>query len=95
MVGPVAERGRAVGHEQVPTVPAQPDLFAAPIVRLRDGGSAIIGFRNLEPRGGDGFEIIDPIAVTLDAEGYLVARQPSSVGSPRSIGAERRTSWGD
>ena len=23
--------------------------------------------------GGDGFEIIDPIAVTLDAEGYLVA----------------------
>jgi beta-fructofuranosidase len=52
----------------------EPDLFAAPIVRLRDGGSAIIGFRNLEPKGGDGFEIIDPIPVTLDAEGYLVAR---------------------
>jgi len=52
----------------------EPDLFAAPIVRLRDGGSAIIGFRNLEPRGGDGFEIIDPIPVILDAEGYLVAR---------------------
>jgi beta-fructofuranosidase len=55
----------------------EPDLFAAPIVRLRDGGSAIIGFRNLEPKGDPqnlGFEIIDPIPVTLDAEGYLVAR---------------------
>jgi beta-fructofuranosidase len=54
----------------------EPDLFAAPIVRLRDGGSAIIGFRNLEPRGDPenlGFEIIDPIPVTLDDEGYLVA----------------------
>ncbi|MFI5074284.1 MAG: hypothetical protein ACHP7G_04595 [Actinomycetales bacterium] len=51
----------------------EPDLFAAPIVRLRDGGSATIGFRNLESHGGDGFEIIDPIAVTLDAEGHLVA----------------------
>ena len=54
----------------------EPDLFAAPIVRLRDGGSAIIGFRNLEPRRDPenlGFEIIDPIPVTLDDEGYLVA----------------------
>ena len=32
----------------------EPDLFAAPIVRLRDGGSAIIGFRNLEPRAVTG-----------------------------------------
>lgn len=52
----------------------EPDLFAAPVVRLRDGTSAIIGFRNLEPKGGDGFEITDPIPVTLDAEGYLVPR---------------------
>ena len=54
----------------------EPDLFAAPIVRLRDGSSAIIGFRNLEPEGDPenlGFEIIDPISVTLDDEGYLVA----------------------
>jgi beta-fructofuranosidase len=54
----------------------EPDLFAAPIVQLRDGSSAIIGFRNLEPKGDPenlGFEIIDPIPVTLDAEGYLVA----------------------
>ncbi len=34
----------------------------------------IIGFRNLEPTGGDGFETLDPILVTLDDEGYLVAR---------------------
>jgi beta-fructofuranosidase len=55
----------------------EPNLFAAPIVRLRDSGSAIIGFRNLEPKGDPqnlGFEIIDPIPVTLDSEGYLVAR---------------------
>ena len=52
----------------------EPDLFAAPVVRLRDGRSAIIGFRNLEPKGGDGFEIIDPIPVAVDDEGYLVAR---------------------
>jgi beta-fructofuranosidase len=34
----------------------------------------LIGFRNLEPQGLDGFEISDPIPVTLDADGYLVAR---------------------
>jgi beta-fructofuranosidase len=34
----------------------------------------IIGFRNLEAQGKDGFQIIDPVPVTLDAEGYLVAR---------------------
>ena len=53
---------------------AEPDLFAAPLVQLRDGSWVVIGFRNLEPRGVDAFEIIDPIPVTLDAEGYLVAR---------------------
>ncbi|HEU4999307.1 MAG TPA: glycosyl hydrolase [Lapillicoccus sp.] len=55
----------------------EPDLFAAPVVRMRDGRSVILGFRNLEPKGDPdnlGFEIIDPIPVTLDAEGYLVAR---------------------
>ena len=55
----------------------EPDLFAAPVVRLRNEHSVIIGFRNLEPKGdldNLGFEIIDPIPVTLDDEGYLVAR---------------------
>jgi beta-fructofuranosidase len=53
---------------------AEPDLFAAPLVQGRDGGWVILGFRNLEPRGLDGFDICDPIPVGLDAEGYLVAR---------------------
>jgi beta-fructofuranosidase len=53
---------------------AEPDLFAAPLVQQRDGGWAIIGFRNTEPKGIDGFHILDPVPVTLDAEGYLVAR---------------------
>jgi beta-fructofuranosidase len=53
---------------------AEPDLFAAPLVQGCDGGWVILGFRNLEPRGLDGFDICDPIPVGLDAEGYLVAR---------------------
>ena len=53
---------------------AEPNLFAAPLVRQRDGSWVLIGFRNLEPQGLDGFEIIDPVPVALDAEGYLVAR---------------------
>jgi beta-fructofuranosidase len=52
---------------------AEPDLFAAPLVQLRDGSWVIIGFRNLELKGSDAFEIIDPVPVALDAEGYLVA----------------------
>ena len=38
----------------------------------RDGSWVIFGFRNLEPKGIDAFEILDPIPVGLDAEGYLV-----------------------
>ena len=53
---------------------AEPDLFAAPLVQQRDGSWVILGFRNLEPQGLDGFEITDPIPVTLDDEGYLVVR---------------------
>jgi beta-fructofuranosidase len=52
---------------------AEKDLFAAPLVQQRDGTWAFVGFRNLEPYGQDGFEIIDPIAVRLDADGYVVA----------------------
>jgi beta-fructofuranosidase len=53
---------------------AEPDLFAAPLVQQRDGSWALVGFRNTEPKGIDAFEILDPIPVTLDDEGYLVAR---------------------
>jgi beta-fructofuranosidase len=42
-------------------------------VQRRDGSWALVGFRNLEPEGEDGFFIHDPITVSLDAEGYLVA----------------------
>lgn len=53
---------------------ADPDLFAAPLVQLRDGSWALVGFHNLDHRGEDGMAICDPIPVTLDDEGYLVAR---------------------
>jgi len=43
------------------------------LVQLHDESWVIVGFRNLEPKGIDAFEIIDPIPVTLDDEGYLVA----------------------
>lgn len=54
---------------------AEPELFAAPLVRQRDGTSALVGFRNLEPQGIDAFDILDPIPVRCEG-GYLVADQP-------------------
>ena len=50
-----------------------PDLHAAPLVQRRHGSWVILGFRNLEPYGQDGFEIGDLIPVELDDDGYLVA----------------------
>jgi beta-fructofuranosidase len=47
----------------------EPLLFAAPLVRARDGGWAFVGFRNGEARGVFSFEIVDPIRVRLDADG--------------------------
>ena len=75
MVGALA-RARSGPWDIEPARPftADPDLFAAPLVQRRDGTWVILGFRNLEPRGQDGFAINDPIPVTLDADGYLVAR---------------------
>ena len=57
---------------------AEPDLFAAPLVRRRDGGWALVGFRNTEPKGVLAFEIMDPIPVVVE-DGYLQA-DPSYVG---------------
>lgn len=51
-----------------------PLLYAAPVVTLRDGTSAILGFHLDLDDEGPGLEIGDPIPVTLDADGYLVAR---------------------
>ena len=53
---------------------ADPLLYAAPVVTLRDGTSAILGFHLDTSDEGPGLEISDPIPVTLDPEGYLVAR---------------------
>jgi beta-fructofuranosidase len=47
----------------------EPLLFAAPLVRERDGGWAFVGFRNREGEGIFSFEIVDPIRVRLDEEG--------------------------
>ncbi len=56
---------------------AVPDLFAAPLVQRRDGSWCLIGFRNRESEGIDGMEIIDPVPVRLDDEGYVVASGPA------------------
>jgi beta-fructofuranosidase len=49
----------------------EPDLFAAPLVQRRDGSWAFLGFRNLEARGIDAFEIVDPIPVRLEGGGLV------------------------
>ena len=48
----------------------EPALFAAPLVRQRDGSWALIGFRNAD---GTQLEILDPIQVRLQ-DGALIAR---------------------
>jgi beta-fructofuranosidase len=52
---------------------ADPKLFAAPLVRRRDGGWAIFGFQHTESEGVLSFALGDPIAVGLDRDGYLTA----------------------
>jgi beta-fructofuranosidase len=44
---------------------SEPQLSAAPLVALRDGGWAFLGFRSTELSGPPSLEIVDPIPVTL------------------------------
>ena len=55
------------GQLEVPQVRgvAAPKLFAAALVRQRDGTWAFVGFLNQEPEGSLSFEILDPIPVGL------------------------------
>jgi len=52
---------------------AEPYLFAAPLVQDRSGQWVLVGFRNQEPEGIWSFDVIDPVPVTLDPHGVLVA----------------------
>jgi beta-fructofuranosidase len=54
---------------------AEPSLFAAPLVRQRDGGWALVGFLNTEPEGGDSFEITAPIPVRVTDGGLVAATE--------------------
>jgi beta-fructofuranosidase len=49
----------------------EPMLTAAPLVRRRDGGWALLGFRNLDPDAPARLEIVDPIPVAL-RDGELI-----------------------
>jgi beta-fructofuranosidase len=53
----------------------EPALFAAPLVRERDGGWALLGFRNREAEGVHAFEIVDPLRVRVH-DGALAAAPP-------------------
>jgi beta-fructofuranosidase len=55
---------------------AEPALYAAPLVRRRDGGWAFVGFLNTEPEGRAAFELLDPIPVEL-RDGALVRARPA------------------
>jgi beta-fructofuranosidase len=53
---------------------ADPKLFGAPLVQIRDGGWVLFGFQHTESEGVLSFELGDPIPVGLDADGCLTAR---------------------
>ncbi len=59
---------------------AEPDLFAAPFVQDRTGAWALVGFVNLEPKGINSFDIIDPIPVALQDGIVTAAPGYTSVG---------------
>ena len=50
---------------------AEPFLYAAPLVQLRDSTWVLLGFRNTEAQGRPALEITDPLPVRLH-EGVLV-----------------------
>jgi beta-fructofuranosidase len=52
----------------------EPFLYAAPLVQRRDGGWALLGFRNTESEGEPALEITDPIPVSFTA-GRLTCRR--------------------
>jgi beta-fructofuranosidase len=56
---------------------AEPALFAAPLIRQRDGEWVLVGFRNLGDAAPQSFEILDPIPVRLVDAG-LTAVRPAS-----------------
>ena len=49
----------------------EPTLCAAPLVRRRDGGWVLLGFRNLEPDAPPQLDVVDPIPVKLH-DGELI-----------------------
>ncbi len=70
---------------------AEPDLFAAPLVRRRDGDWCFVGFLNRELEPVWSLEITDPIPVELGAEGIQLtgteypAPEPGPEPSPQPI----------
>jgi beta-fructofuranosidase len=54
-----------------PFVP-EPTLFAAQLVRDREGGTVLLGFRNREPEGVWSFELLDPIPVRRDGPALVL-----------------------
>lgn len=54
---------------------AEPTLFAAPLVRRRDGGWVLVGFRNTESDGVLSFEITAPIPVAVEDGGLVATTQ--------------------
>jgi len=72
---------------------AEPDLFAAPLVTDRAGEWALVGFVNLEPKGINSFDIIDPIPVTLH-DRVLVARPGYRPVGATLLAAKARSSSG-
>jgi hypothetical protein len=65
-----AARGPARDRSSRPTRSCSP----APLVQRRDGSWATFGFQHTESEGVLSFALGDPIAVGLDAGGYLTAR---------------------
>ena len=61
--------------EQARPFVEEPKLFAAQLVRRRDGAWVYLGFRNQEAEGILSFDLLDPIPVAL-VDGALVRAEP-------------------